>query len=131
MDQPYRSERLDNGLLVEFRDVSNRYFGDYHRVRVEVICRLALGEGLFAGSADPAADCEQARKLLGPEIVFARSLEKMGVAGAAVEQTREELIQGFVESTFAYLGKPDFVSRLLARELSEARKARGPFSGRR
>ncbi len=131
MDNLLRTERLDNGLVVEFYDASNRYFGDYHRVRVEVICRLELRAEHFAGVADPAGDYERARKALGREFTFARSLEKMGVAGADVEKTRQGLIQGFVDSTFPYLQNQGFVPRLVAKELAAAQKVRRPFPGSR
>lgn len=121
-----RSVRLENGLTIEFSDRSNRYFGDYHRVCVEVRCRVALGPEAFAGSADPAAEQQAARAVLGSEVAFSRTLEKMGVAGEAVEQTREALIDSFIRSALSYLSAPAFPGRFIAGELERRRQGRRP-----
>ena len=113
------SETLKNGLIVEFRDKSNRYFGDYHRVRIEVFCRFSLGPELFCASARPQSECERAKALLGEELTFVRHLERMGVAGGRVEEVRRELIDSFAKSAFPYLEAPDFIQRLVARELEK------------
>jgi len=55
MAEIIRADELANGVRVEFVDGSNRYFGDYHRLRIEVHCRVALTEQLFADATDPAA----------------------------------------------------------------------------
>jgi hypothetical protein len=57
-----RRERLANGLILEFRDLSNRYFGDYHRLHIEVICRIPVDESLFPLPALPEVTIEQARQ---------------------------------------------------------------------
>ncbi len=102
---PVRREVLSNGLTLVFYDRSLRYFGDYHRVRIEVQCRLA----------DSDADLPL------------HNLERMGVAGAAVGQVREELIGNFLQSARNYLEQPDFPARLLARAQAEGRR-RPPLS---
>jgi hypothetical protein len=121
-----RSVRLDNGLIVEFFDRSNRYFGDYHRVYIEARCRVALAMDNFADSADPAAELQSARAVLGNEVVFVRILEKMGVAGEAVAHTRETLIGSFIRSSLPYLATPAFPGRFIAVELERRRHGRRP-----
>jgi hypothetical protein len=34
--RPFRTEHLANGITLTFFDCSNRYFGDYHRVYIEI-----------------------------------------------------------------------------------------------
>lgn len=126
MEATLRSVRLDNGLTVEFFDRSNRYFGDYHRVYVEARCRVALHLDNFAGSTDPAAALQAARAVLGSEVVFVRRLEKMGVAGEAVERTREALMDSFIRSSLPYLSVPAFPGRFIAVELERRRHGRRP-----
>lgn len=116
------TERLENGACVEFIDRSNRYYGDYHRVRVEVRCALALVPELFASFSDPAAECERVKLILGPEVVYANALEKMGVAGAEVESVVRSLIQGFVTTTLIYLNHPEFAARLVRSTLEQRKK---------
>lgn len=122
MKERIRTERLNNGLSVDFFDRSNRYFGDYHRLCIEVCCRVPLNLETFAGSADPAAELQKARALLGGEVVMVRRLEKMGVAGEAVARTREALIEGFIRSSLPYLETPVFPQRFIASELGRRRQ---------
>jgi len=126
MKKLIRAERLDNGLVVEFYDRSNRYFGDYHRVCLEVSCRIPLTVELFNSSADPAGTLQQAMGLFGAEAVFSRRLEKMGVEGDAVEQARAELTDSFLRTTVAYLGSSDFPARYVAAEMQRRRTGRRP-----
>lgn len=126
MNEIIRTESLSNGVRVAFHDRSNRYFGDYHRVCVEVRCCLPLTPPLFAGAADPPAECRQARAVLGEEACHVRILERMGVAGDEVERVRQEIIDGFIRSTLPYLQSPNFPARLIAVELARHRQGRRP-----
>ena len=126
MNKPIRIEHLDNDLTIEFFDRSNRYFGDYHRVCIEACCRVALDMGYFGGAADPAAELQAARAVLGGEVVFSRTLEKMGVAGEAVEHTRQALMDSFIRSSLPYLSTPAFPRRFIAAELVRRRQGRRP-----
>lgn len=93
---PFRSERLANGLSVDFFDRTVRYFGDYHRVRVEV--RIA--------AADPASASWSELK----------TLERMGVAGAEVTVVRDRLADDYWRHAARYLAHPDFITRAAARQ---------------
>jgi len=120
--EPFRTIPLDNGLIIELYDQSNRYFGDYHRIKVDVRCDIPLVKRFFDGD-DGNPELERARKLYGDTIRFERSLEKMGVAGADVDATRESLVENFVTSTVAYLEHPEFVKRYVARMLDSRKPA--------
>jgi hypothetical protein len=123
MTHPIDTRILANGLTVEFFDLSNRYYGDYHRVCIEVRCRIVLpGEHSLA-----AADPEKKLATLGDQVVFVRSMEKMGVAGEALETVRAEMIDGFARSTFSYLGAEGFPALLMAREKAKKRGGRRLF----
>lgn len=122
-----RSVQLENGLIVEFHDRSNRYFGDYHRVCVEVRSRVPLTPALFVAAADPHGECERARAVLGAEAVYVRTLERMGVTGAEVEAARQGLIDHFIRSAVPYLEHPAYPARLVAAELERRCKGRRPF----
>ncbi len=119
-----RTIHLDNDLVVEFFDRSNRYFGDYHRLCVEARCRVPLTPECFAGSVDPDAELQAAKTVLGNEVVFARTLEKMGVAGEAVERAREVLVDSFIRSSLPYLDTPTFPRRFVGAELARCRQGR-------
>lgn len=124
--QSIRKEHLSNGLTVEFFDGTNRYFGDYHRVFIEARYRIPLTADAFADSVDPAAALQGARAVLGEEVVFTRTLEKMGVSGDEVERTRHSLIDNFLRSALLYLQNPSFSRRFIAAELERRLKGRRP-----
>jgi len=122
-----RQEQFENGVRLEFVEDSNRYFGDYHRLRIEVRCRVAIAAALFAEAADPSGESRRVRGLLGDELTWTRPLERMGVATADLPAVREKLMASFATSTFAYLRSPEFPVRLLAGELEKRKQARRPF----
>jgi hypothetical protein len=101
---PYRTERLANGVVVDFVDLSNRYFGDYHRVCIEVHIHVPL-----------PVDCRHSIK----------QLERMGVAGAAVAAVRDRLIDDYWRHAGPYLARPDFPARLAARAAHSGRPGTG------
>lgn len=96
---PFRTERLDNDVELDFFDLSNRYFGDYHRVCVKIHVRV------------PRPDREE-------PLVKVQTLERMGVAGAAVEATRDGLVDAYLQNAGRYLAHVDYPARLLAAQAS-------------
>jgi hypothetical protein len=119
----FRTETLPNGLILEFFDKSNRYFGDYWRVALEARCRVPVFLALPPGT--PESD--QARTLLGDAVVFTRPLEKMGVPSAEVEEVRSALVGNFLATVGIYMGTPDFPPRFVRQRLAEGKKGRRPF----
>jgi len=116
--KPFRTVTLANGLLLEMHDRGNRYFGDYHRIKIEIRCIIPLAAGFFGGDEQHPV-LLRARQRFGESVVFERSLERMGVAGDEVETLRDEMVNGFLSSSRAYLEHPEFVSRFIARRLQE------------
>jgi hypothetical protein len=118
METLLRKQKLKNGLVLEFHDLSNRYFGDYYRVLIEARCRIPVSPSLFSS----AAELEGALAALGGEVLFTHSLEKMGVPGDEAERTRHLLIDGYLRSAVSYLESPRFPVRVVALELEKRRK---------
>lgn len=113
MAKLFKTVRLENDLTVEFFDSSNRYFGDFHRVCIEVQITIPL-HGLRL-SQDQA---KAASKLKSP-LCFKRRLERMGVASAEVPAVTGLLVNSFLATCNSYLNTPDFAQRLLEKKLSE------------
>lgn len=111
---PFHEKALDNGLLLRFFDRSNRYFGDYHRLCIEIHCAVPVAEYMSAEEID----AQEVHRFIGTEASFHKTLEQMGVAGADVKATRERLLTNFLETTGAYLARPEFPRRFLAKELA-------------
>ena len=93
-----RIERLANGIELSFFDRSNRYFGDYHRVCVEI--RI---------SVPPPA---------GP-LQLVRHLERMAVPGAEVDPIRSRLIADFLDHASCYLAQAGTPARLAVAAATE------------
>lgn len=127
METILRNDQLDNGVRLEFVEDSNRYFGDYYRLRIEVRCRVAIVPALFPEAADPDGEARRIRGLLGEELTWTRHLERMGVATADLPVVRAELLESFATSTYPYLRSPEFPARLLAGELERRKQVRRPF----
>ena len=127
METILHNEQFDNGLRLEFVENSNRYFGDYYRLRIEVRCRVSIDAALFPEAADPAGESRRVRGLLGEELTWTRPLERMGVATADLPAVRAELMDTFATTTYPYLRSPEFPSRLLAGELEKRKQGRRPF----
>ncbi len=117
---PFRSETLDNGVVVDFFDLSNRYFGDYHRVCVEVRLTVPLAEGNV-----PAPE---AQTDLPKVLQRIKKLERMGVAGAEVETVRERLVVDFLRHAGRYLTLPDYPARLAVANNTTLLRLRRPHA---
>lgn len=122
-----RQEQFENGVHLEFVEDSNRYFGDYYRLCIEVRCRVAIAAALFPEVIDPDGEACRIRGLLGEELIWTRHLERMGVATAELPVVRAELLDSFATSAYPYLRSPEFPHRLLAGELEKRKQARRPF----
>lgn len=101
---------LCNGLVIRFEDQTNRYFGDFHRICVQV--RIELPTGI---------DRKQACLL--------KNLEKMAVPSSGVTEQRNALIESFLKASRDYLETDEAPQRLLQR--LQQQKAKPNFSGRR
>lgn len=113
----FREETLANGLHIAFRDESNRYFGDYHRVSVVVTLSCPLANLPSDLPADIAFRAE-AMRVLGETLSVTRRLERMAVPTAKVAQTRDALIDDFLAHAAGYLARPATLRSLAAAELA-------------
>ncbi len=101
MSDPLAPRKLKNGLIINFEDQSNRYFGDYHRVFIRV-------KVVFPDDFELPADvCRNAAS-------FERTLEKMAVPTAQLDREKLALVESFLVSAQAYLEGEDFPCRLVA-----------------
>jgi hypothetical protein len=109
---------LENGLMVCIYNHNHRYFGDYHRVRVEIVCKVKVLEEYFADRAEYAG----AKASLGDSAVFQHNVELMGVSSAELDRSLERVIENFANHSLAYLASPIFPRKLVLAELSGSRQ---------
>lgn len=112
-----RAQEFSNGLCLEFYDRTNRYFGDYNRVVIEVQIRCPVARSF--NPDDPVF--KKAIDLLGETAVVTKTIERMGVATADVALVRDQMIDGFILHASAYLGRSDYPASLIRAELDKSR----------
>lgn len=120
MNNCIKTFELSNGLTIHIHDTTRRYYGDYHLVRLEVVCEVPLVPDYF----DDCSQLSEAQALLGETAVYSRQLEKMGVPYQGIEAAREDLING-LETTLDYFSSEGFPRKLVLSELSKARDKSG------
>ncbi|WP_052464678.1 hypothetical protein [Geoalkalibacter subterraneus] len=123
---PYFEQSLNNGLIVEVQDLTHRYYGDYHKVTLDVTLRVPLVGGLFSDQDHPGEALEKARRILGDEARSVQRLERMGVPSDMVETIRTRLWESYQRSSFGYFQRPDYPAKLV-RQLLDKRKKTRPF----
>lgn len=106
-------EALDNGLIVEARDFSRRYFGNYHKVILQMTCRLPLAAEHFSDCPNPELAMQDMRNILGDVPQSTTHLERMGVAGESLEDVRAALLHSFVTHALPYMRRPDYPAHFL------------------
>jgi len=123
---PFRQLTLDNGLEIIIHDLTRAYFGDYNLVRLEIICQFqrtspAKVDGKAAGLFVPAES----------EALYRRVLEKMGVPSSLVAQSKEALIDDFLQNSLPYLSDPQFPAKLSSARLAGTKKTPLRYSERK
>ncbi len=116
MNKPFRTTRLDNGVVFEFFSQGNRYFGDFHRVEISVVVTVPFVQATLA------SDLQEFAANYPGFIHYERKLERMGVATDQLEAVRHGLIADFIKTVAGYLKKQSFAESLLRREMENETK---------
>lgn len=111
---------MPNGLEIVFHSQGNRYFGDYHQVKVMVVCRVALSNDLISEYLSEE-DLKKAVNLFGDHLEYKKLLKQMGVAGKDVDAVQASMVENFINTAASYMQGDDFASRYVARRLAEHR----------
>ncbi len=111
MNEPFKTTRLDNGVIIDFFSQGNRYYGDFHRVKICAIATIPLDvESLPVDLQPEAARCSGVIK-------YEKNLERMGVATARVAEVTQSLLDDFTQTVGSYLEKESFAAGLLRKNL--------------
>ena len=107
---------LANGVNVCFYSHAHRYFGDYYRLKLDIVCEAPLLEEYFA---DPQTYAE-AKASIGPTAICRRNVEQMGVPSAELDRTLESLIEHFSRHSMPYIASPIYPKKLVLTEVKGA-----------
>jgi len=109
------SIKLKNGIVVDFFDQTNRYYGDFHRVKIDIVASFPVDSTQLPSELQSlAAEC-------GNTATHNSTLEQMGVQSADLERVRAALIDNFMITVGCYFEKDNFVESLLRKKLRQVR----------
>nr|WP_320051106.1 hypothetical protein [uncultured Desulfuromonas sp.] len=91
MSDLLQSTTLENGLTIEYADETVRYYGDYHRIQIDVFVVLAEGRR------------EQFQRL-----------ERMGISGDMLDDVKREVMDAFRSNCLPYMSSAKFPEKFLA-----------------
>jgi len=109
MKNPIRELPLPNGLTVSFYDYTSRYFGDFHRVKMEIICKVPVSAEYF----QDRRVFDDARSLLSDEVVYRHNVEQMGVPTTEIETVLQRLMTNFIEHSLPYFASVQFPGKIV------------------
>ncbi|AAR35126.2 hypothetical protein KVP06_08760 [Geobacter sulfurreducens] len=115
-----REVPLQNGLTVRFLDHTRHYFGDFHLVRLEILCEIRLDVSHF----QDFTAFEDARRLLGDDVSYRRFVEQMGVPTSLADDVKQQLMAHFMNHSLGYVSSSAFPIRFVQSELERARSKR-------
>ncbi|MEA3362501.1 MAG: hypothetical protein U9Q61_04445 [Thermodesulfobacteriota bacterium] len=114
MNKPAVIRTLDNGVVVEFFDQSNRYYGDFYRVKINAVATIPLIKTALPEDLDDlVATCPD-------YVTYAKSLERMGVVSSDLQKVTNSLVEDFIESVGGYLVKGSFAENLLRKNMLDS-----------
>ena len=112
-------QSLENGLELVFSDLSNRYYGDFYQIKIDVLSTVSLTDSFLQGSDLSEQEQLRVRNRFGNMLETHQELKRMGVAGPDVSRVTKELVQQFIDTSFPYMSTADFPLRLLRQRLLE------------
>ncbi len=107
----FASRKVGDHLQIDFYDLSTRYYGDFHKVRI-------LARAYFPPEQNNGNQ---------QSVLYERTLEQMGVPTANLASARQRLADAFLENTGRYLIKPGFAEKCLERKIRSRQEKRGYF----
>jgi hypothetical protein len=117
---------LENGVKVCFYSHAHRYYGDYYRVKLDIVCEAPLLEEYFADLPAYA----DAMASLGPTAIHRRNVEQMGVPSAELGRTLDSLIEHFSRHSLPYIASSTYPKKLALTEVKGAgRKMPRAYTG--
>ena len=108
---------LDNGLELIFNDLSNRYYGDFHQVKIEIVRRIHLSAELLVEYGFTEKEQIRAKNRFGDLFEDRQELKRMGVAGPEVTTVCKQMVQQFIDSSLPYMSDNRFPALLLRKRL--------------
>jgi hypothetical protein len=121
MDKLIKKIPLENGLIIYMYDHTRRYYGDFYRVKIEIVFEIPLTREYFENENEYV----DAQKILGKSVSYRRFVEQMGVPSTGIERVQELLIQNFKENSIPYFSSFDFPRKFVLSHYDKSKKRFG------
>jgi len=108
---------LENGLTLEFWDLSRPMLGDRWLVTLEI--RLSVPIGPATLPPDLLTQEATIIRAMGPGVVFSQRDERHFIAAQEYDATLREMATRFLALAPAYFGHPEFAGRLIRKRYAE------------
>jgi hypothetical protein len=99
---------LKNGIIVSFEDQSKILSGDLWFIRIKIFITSYLTN-----------EDDELKRYCGEKIVKIKTIERPAVLSSRLEQTKNALIESYLNSTLHYMETPTFLKRFKAKEMKE------------
>jgi hypothetical protein len=109
---------LPNGLNITLIDHTRHYFGGFYLVKMEIMCKVPV----LARYYEEPGDYNEARTLLGDEIIYSRMEEQMGVPSTEIEGVLNRLMTNFMEHSLHYFSSAQFPAKMVHAELNKIKR---------
>lgn len=108
---------LNNGLTLEFWDLSRLMIGDRWIITLELRITIPIN----AANLPPDLLSHEAEivRVLGPEIVFSQRDERNFIAAKEFDASLEEMQARLLTLAPSYFGHPEFAGRLIRKRYAE------------
>jgi hypothetical protein len=116
-------QALNNGLVLEFWDLSRPLAGDRWQVVLEVRVPIPVTAGTLPPDLSPQLD--QVIAALGQNLLFTKQEVRQFIPAGEVAGLLQQIEAQLLASLKAYLGHPDFAPRLIRKRLDEHRERQG------
>lgn len=120
MMEPFKSIELSSRITVDFFDHSNRYYGDFHRVKITASTKIPFDIDSIPADLQPLAQKNNG------SISYTKDMEQMGVPSAKVDTVKESLISNFMVTVGSYLQKDNFATGLLRQKMVQTTSSATP-----
>jgi len=107
---------LENGLTLEFIDVSRKVAGDRYLVALQTRVSVPVEPGWFTGDDPDLPDLADVIAKVGPTVEFEQKKERVFVDESEKPAVLENMIAVAEDFGVRYIGHPEFPKKLILKE---------------
>ncbi len=123
-----KEKRMENGLTLAVHDRSRKIAGDRWLVKITAEIKIPVKDVMAGQDAPSNPGVEKITELLGDEVAYEYQDERNFVDDSEKEAVLNEMLDSYMNSSFAYLSNPEFPRRVILREYGRALEKRSWYA---